>query len=124
MRKKIIISFLFIMMIFSIFVTSDVLAMDSLTQQVLNEMDTTKVGITMDGTFTTVVRTLYALIQITVVGGSLIYFTWHSAKFFSSDIQERTKAKEKLPYRVGALLVILGIDGLIAIVFKYFTPEA
>lgn len=122
MRKKFLISFLFIIMIFVLFVTSNVLATDPLINQVLVEMDTSKVGITQENTFTKVVRTIFAIIQITVIGGALIYFTWHSRQFFSSDPNERKKAKDALPYRVLILMVILGIDGLIAVLTEYLTP--
>ena len=122
MKHKILISFLFITLFFSIFFTSNVFADSSLVSQVLNEMDTAKVGVTLDNDLTKIIRTIYAFIQVTVVGVSLVYFTWHSTRFFSNDKQVRARAKENLPYRVGALLLILAIDGLISIIVKYLAP--
>ena len=122
MKKKFLISLLLIILIFGMLIVSNALATDSIVGDVLEEMDTAKVGITQESDFTKIVRTVYAMIQITVIGGTLIYFTWHSMQFFSASAEVRTRAKQALPYRVGALLVILGIDGLIAIIANYLVP--
>lgn len=122
MKRKVLISFLLVMLFFGCIVKYNAFAIDELMNSVLTQMDTSQVGITEENRVTKVVRTIYAIVNITVIGGCLIYLTAHSTKFFSGDPNERKKAKEALPYRVFAIMVILGIDGLISILVKYFTP--
>ncbi len=122
MKKKILISFVIIFIIFSFIAVNNAFAVDDFMNKVLTQMDTSKVGITTESTFTKVIRTIYAIVQIVVIGGAIAYFTWHSTKFFSSDPSERKKAKEALPYRLLALVVILALDGIVTIIAKYLTP--
>lgn len=122
MRKKIIISCLLIMTFFSLLMINKTFASDDLLVDVLSQMDTLNAGVTQESKMTKLFRTLYAITQITVIGGSIAYFTWHSRSFFSSDPNTRKKAKDALPYRILALVMILAIDGLVAILAKYFLP--
>lgn len=122
MKKKILISLMTILIVFSFFAVTDVFAEDEFMTKVLSQMDNKKVGVTTETELTKLIRTLYAIVEICVIGGAIAYFTWHSIKFFSTDANERKKAKEALPYRVLALVMILGLNGLVTIIVKYFTP--
>ena len=122
MKKKILISLAIIFIIFSVIVSNQVFAIDDFMNGVLTQMETTKAGITTESTFTKIIRTAYAITQILVIGGAIAYFTWHSMKFFSGDPNERKKAKEALPWRILALVVILALDGIVTIIAKYLTP--
>lgn len=119
MKRKFLLS-LVLIIILGFFCASNVFAeIDPFMNTVLTEMDTSKVGITGDTTFTKFVRTIYAIVQMVVIGGSIGYFTWHSKQFFSSDMSVRSKAKEMLPYRVLALTLIIAVDGIVTIIAKY-----
>lgn len=121
MKKKFLISILMFFIIFSFFVISESFATDDpFIEEVLTVMDVKKVGVTMDNDLTKSVRTIYAVIQMGAIAGVLIDVTIYSTKFFSSDQNVRSKAKEYLPYRLIAIVVILGINSFVSIIFKYF----
>ena len=116
MKKKIVISFVIIFSIFSIIVSNNVFAIDDFMNSVLTQMDSTGAGLTTETQFTK------AISQIIVIGGMIGYMTWHSMQFFANDATTRQKAKEALPWRVLAIVIILALDGIVTIVAKYFTP--
>ena len=120
MKKKIFISIIIMFILLSLVCVNNVMAIDAFMNKVLTQMDTQNVTMNPNSTFATVIRTIYAIVQIVVIGGAIAYFTWHSRQFFSSDPNTRKKAKEGLPYRLLALVVILALDGIITIIAKYF----
>lgn len=122
MKKKIVISFVIIFIIFSIIVSNNVFAIDDFMNSVLTQMDSTGAGLTTETQFTKAVRTVYAISQIVVIGGMIGYMTWHSTQFFSNDATVRQRAKEALPWRVLAIVIILALDGIVTIIAKYLTP--
>ena len=121
MKKKFLISILMFFIIFSFLAISESFATDDpFIEEVLTVMDVKKVGVTVNNDLTKWIRTIYAVIQMGVIAGVLIYMTIHSTKFFSSDRRVRSKAKEDLPYRLIAIVVILGINSFVSVIFKYF----
>lgn len=120
MKRKFLLS-LILMIMLGFLITNSVFAeIDPFMNTILTEMDTSKVAVTQDTTITKIVRTVYAILQMVVIGSIIGYLTWHSRHFFSSDTAERSRAKERLPYRILAVVIVLGIDGLITIIAKYF----
>ena len=121
MKKKVLISFIIIFIIFGIIVSNNVFAMDSFMNDMLTQMQTSRAGVTNSNLRTVkVIRTVYAMVQIFAVGMCIVLMTWHSMQFFSSNPETRKTAKESLPWRLAAIAIILGIGGIISIIAKYF----
>lgn len=122
MKKKIFIRVILLFIVFSFLIISDVLASsDPFVTEVLLHMQNTNRGATLqNNNLTKLIRTIFAVTQMIAIGGTIIWLTLYSTRFFSSDTQVRGRAKDELPYRLVAAVVILGLNGMVAIIAKLF----
>lgn len=120
--KKIILILLTILLLCFIF-SIEVCAVDDLTNKVVTKMQNQRMGVTVDTTFTKILRTFFAVAQIALTGGSLIYFTGYCVKFFNVfSADDRAKAKKGLWKRLLGLCVVLGANFILTLILDLVTP--
>ena len=127
MKKKFV-SFFIIFIFLLNFISPNVWAAgdidDPLLEEVLMTMEAHSIdnSKTIPSSIQIIVSTIYAMLQIAVIGGILIWATAYSTRFFSSDAAVRSRAKDTLGVRLLIVLIALGIDGMVTVAYKYFLP--